>query len=108
MSRMIVACKTLKNELNTAMAVCGYSYEIRWIESGLHNFPKKLHNTLQDILDQCAGCDEVLLVMGVCGNSESGRMVLNWLSPALMTVFPSFWVPPPSEDTALSAAAPIL
>ena len=72
MSRMIVACKTLKNELNTAMAVCGCSYEIRWIESGLHNFPKKLHNTLQDILDQCVGCDEVLLVMGVCGNSVVG------------------------------------
>lgn len=72
MSTIIVACKTLKNELETALKIRGCSHEIRWIESGLHNFPKKLHNTLQETLDQCTGCDTVLLVMGFCGNSVAG------------------------------------
>ena len=72
MSTIIVACKTLQNELAAAMSACGYSCEIRWIESGLHNFPKKLHNTLQDLLDQCTDCDTVLLAMGFCGNSVAG------------------------------------
>lgn len=72
MSTIIVACKTLQNELAAAMSACDYSCEIRWIESGLHNFPKKLHNTLQDLLDQCTDCDTVLLAMGFCGNSVAG------------------------------------
>lgn len=69
MNTIIVACKTLENELNAAMAASDCSYEIKWIESGLHNVPKKLHNKLQDTLDQCTGYDTVLLVMGFCGNS---------------------------------------
>ena len=45
MNTVIIACQTLKNELEAAMAASGRSFEIRWIESGLHNVPKKLHAT---------------------------------------------------------------
>ena len=69
MNTVIIACQTLQNELEAAMAACNFSCEIRWIESGLHNVPKKLHATLQEHLDQCDGFDTVLLVMGYCGNS---------------------------------------
>ena len=72
MNTVIIACQTLKNELEAAMAASGRSFEIRWIESGLHNVPKKLHATLQEHLDQCGGFDTVLLVMGYCGNSVAG------------------------------------
>lgn len=69
MNTVIIACQTLQNELEAAMAACNFSCEVRWIESGLHNVPKKLHATLQEHLDQCDGFDTVLLVMGYCGNS---------------------------------------
>ncbi|MFV0528047.1 MAG: DUF1638 domain-containing protein [Lachnospiraceae bacterium] len=69
MNTIIVACKTLENELTAAMKASGCSHEIRWIESGLHNVPRKLHSTLQNTLDQGRGYDTVLLVMGFCGNS---------------------------------------
>jgi len=72
MSTIIIACKTIENELAAAMSTCDCSFEIRWLESGLHNVPKKLHDFLQDILDGCTGCDTVLLAMGFCGNSVAG------------------------------------
>lgn len=72
MSIKIVACKTLQNELNAAMSTCNCTYDIQWIESGLHNYPKKLHHALQDALDLCTDVETVLLAMGYCGNSVVG------------------------------------
>lgn len=50
---------------------CGCSYETRWIESGLHNFPKRLNSALQQELDAVAA-ERVLLCFGTCGNSMVG------------------------------------
>ncbi|MDO5408928.1 MAG: DUF1638 domain-containing protein [Lachnospiraceae bacterium] len=45
--------------------------EIIWLESGLHNFPKKLHNRLQESIDQVTDCDRLILLFGRCGNSSN-------------------------------------
>ena len=71
MNTVIVACKTLENELNLAISKTGVSYPIVWIESGLHNVPKKLHARLQEVLDSIQA-DRVLAVLGFCGNSVQG------------------------------------
>lgn len=72
MKRILIACKTLENELNKVLEKYPEQTDIRWIESGLHNVPKKLTARLQEELDKCTDCDEVLLVMGICGNSVVG------------------------------------
>ena len=70
MNTVIIACQTLQNELEAAMAACNFSCEIPAGSSrAFTTSPKKLHATLQEHLDQCDGFDTVLLVMGYCGNS---------------------------------------
>lgn len=68
MKTVIVGCETLENELLQAVRETGCEYEIRWIESGLHNYPKKLNQVLQETLDGCEA-ETVLAAMGYCGNS---------------------------------------
>lgn len=72
MSSVVIGCKTLENELNIALDACGCGYEVIWIESGLHNVPKKLNCALQEALNSAADCSHVLLAMGFCGNSVAG------------------------------------
>lgn len=69
MSSIIIACNTIENELTAAMRQCSCSYDVHWIESGLHNVPKKLHDRLQEALNSCTNNNTVLLAMGLCGNS---------------------------------------
>lgn len=72
MDTLIIGCKTLENELLQAVADCSCKYEIRWVESGLHNFPKKLNTVLQELLDNSQGFSRILMAMGYCGNSIAG------------------------------------
>ncbi len=69
MKTKILACATLKNELTFLCEKHALSYETIWIESGLHNRPKKLHERLQEELDQMKDCDRLLLAFGNCGNA---------------------------------------
>lgn len=71
-SRKIISCKTIEPELNSAMKQVGCCDEVLWLESGLHNVPKKLNARLQELLDQCGDADTVLLAMSFCGNSVVG------------------------------------
>jgi hypothetical protein len=72
MKQCVVACETLRNELQYAMETTGKDYPIFWVESGLHNTPSKLKARLQDVLEGLAGIDRVLLCFGTCGNSFLG------------------------------------
>ena len=46
----ILACKTLRHEIEKACEKHNIDYPIHWIESGLHNYPEKLHKYIQDEL----------------------------------------------------------
>ena len=72
MNPLIIGCRTLENELNRAIAECGCTYDIKWVESGLHNVPKKLMAALQSIIDTSSDYTHALFSMGYCGNSLSG------------------------------------
>ncbi len=72
MTAVIIACKTIEQELNAAMEQTGCDYPVVWLEPGLHDVPKKLHETLEAHLDTVRGYDTVLLAMGFCGNSVVG------------------------------------
>jgi len=72
MNPIIIACKTIEQELLASMKETGCEYPILWLESGLHNWPDKLRNRIQELLDQCQTYDTVLLAMSFCGNSVVG------------------------------------
>ena len=71
MKTAIVSCKTLETELTAAIARTGVDYPVAWLESGLHNLPKKLNAKLSEVLSGL-DADRVLLGMGYCGNSIAG------------------------------------
>ena len=67
----IICCRTIGDELQDAEDSTGIAYPVLWIESGLHNVPRKLHRVLQETVDQAEkeGAERILLAMGFCGNS---------------------------------------
>lgn len=78
MSTLIISCKTLERELCAAMEQTGCSYEVLWLESGLHNTPRLLNTRIQNLLDRCTDYDTVLLAMSFCGNSMEGLRTGNF------------------------------
>jgi hypothetical protein len=72
MSRIIIACATLRRELLEAMARNPCDDPIIWLKAGAHNVPKARLGEIQAALDQCHGYDTVLLCMTLCGNSLIG------------------------------------
>ncbi|MBQ6671374.1 MAG: DUF1638 domain-containing protein [Firmicutes bacterium] len=71
MDTIIVACKTIEDEVSIAKSDLGCSFPVEYIESGLHDRPKKLARTVQELLDDLKA-DRVLLCLGQCGNSMIG------------------------------------
>ena len=99
MRTVVLACQTLKDEVEAAYRLVGCTHEIAWVESGLHNTPAKLSARLQKALDKLSNIDmpdasgvkgsadtanstlladksgsvgRVLLVFGQCGNATAG------------------------------------
>ena len=74
MNTIIIACKTIKEELTSALSDLNITLPVLWIESGLHNFPKKLNKALQEAINEAdqQGTERILLAMGFCGNSIAG------------------------------------
>ncbi len=72
MSRIIIACSTLKNELLEAMARCCCTDSVLWLPAGAHNNAAKRANQIQSALGKCKDCDTVLLCMTFCGDSLMG------------------------------------
>lgn len=78
MKPVIIACRTIEKELLSAMEQTDCSYPVRWLDSGLHNWPEKLRARIQELLDDCEGFDTVLLAMSFCGNSVVGLKTRNF------------------------------
>lgn len=72
MSNIIVACETLKDELQKAMYLTGCQYPIEWIDSEYHNFPDRLREKLQEKIDSIENIDNILFLFGCCGNALVG------------------------------------
>ena len=72
MDTCVIACETIKEELRQAVSQTGCTYDIFWLEAGLHNYPDKLKDVLQKTICRAEGYKRILLAMGYCGNSISG------------------------------------
>ena len=74
MKTVIIACKTMEDELNWAVERVGCAFPVFWLEQGLHNVPQQLLDAVQTALDG-AGAERALLAMGFCGNALRGLRV---------------------------------
>jgi hypothetical protein len=69
----ILACETLKPELELVMRTLESDLPTYWVKSGQHVHPDQLRQSIQSELDAIpADYDTVLLLFGFCGNALVG------------------------------------
>jgi hypothetical protein len=69
---VILACNTIRDELEKAAREAGCPHSFVWVESGLHLVTDSLRRRLQEELDRISGAQRVLLAFGFCGNAVAG------------------------------------
>lgn len=72
MHTVAIACRTIEDEINAVVKELPGCCPVRWVESGLHNFPVKLKDRLQQEIKSADGAENILLLFGYCGNSIEG------------------------------------
>ena len=71
MSRLIIACSMIEDEVNFVLHESQIQVPVRWIDRGLHEFPQQFRQILQRAIDE-SDADEILLTQGLCGNAIVG------------------------------------
>ena len=69
---VMIACDTLRTEIEHVMQAHGVERRVIWMEHLLHNVPVKLAGALQEAIDGIEDADRVLLGYGNCGNAIQG------------------------------------
>src|SRR6516225_1843952 len=72
MRNLVVACRTIMNEVDLAIAQTGVDYPVLLIESGLHDDTRKLGEALQGEIDRIDDVSNILMAFGYCGNALLG------------------------------------
>lgn len=72
MRTVAIACRTLEDEINAVVKTLPGCCPIRWIESGLHNYPSRLRERIQREIDIIDEVENILLLFGYCGKSIEG------------------------------------
>lgn len=75
METVILACNTIRNELEKAAAETSCRHGFVWVESGLHLVTDSLRRRLQEELDRIIGVRRVLMAFGFCGNAVAGLKI---------------------------------
>lgn len=72
MKNIIIACQTIKDELNLAIKETQCKYPVIWIDSSYHLHPGRLRLKLQEEINNLRNFDNILLAYGFCGNAIVG------------------------------------
>lgn len=72
MGTVIITCQTIKREVNLAVSETGVDYPILLVDSGLHNYPDKLRQAIQEQIDKLENTETILMAFGYCGNGLLG------------------------------------
>jgi len=73
MKRLLIACETLKDEVELAIKNTGQEIETIWMSNLLHDSPDRLRTALQEQIDAVEeDYDQLLLAYGNCGNGLLG------------------------------------
>lgn len=70
--RIVYSCITLKNELLLTAKKTGFDGEIVFLDSQLHSNPAKMHDVLQQHIDENKTADEIIICVSGCGKSTLG------------------------------------
>ena len=72
MNTKILACATIRDEIEKAASEVTCDYPVIWIESGLHVRPESLRDRIQEELNKVEHTDRILMGFGYCGNAVVG------------------------------------
>ncbi len=73
MKRLLIACETLRNELELALENTNEKIEVAWMPNRLHERPERLNRALQEKINEVeADYDTLLFAYGKCGNGLVG------------------------------------
>lgn len=72
MRYLIIACETLKDELNLAIEQTNCNYPVVWVDSEYHMDPNLLRTKLQEEINKVKDTENILLAYGCCGNAVIG------------------------------------
>lgn len=71
MQSVILACQTMKDELQLVMQQLGVTYPVVYLESGLHNSPELLREKVQEQVNTLKA-KTIMMVFGCCGKGLVG------------------------------------
>jgi len=73
---VFIGCRTIEDEINAVLESLPTKSPIFWIESGLHNYPLKLRERIQEEIDKITAAfphvENIVLLFGYCGNCIDG------------------------------------
>jgi len=72
MKTAVLACNTIRAEVELAVERVGCHHDLYWLESNLHNVPVKLGKHIQESIEVLFSYERVLLAFGFCGNAVAG------------------------------------
>ena len=82
---IIIACRTIEDEINYLLKVDEIEFPVIYMEPGLHEKPEKLKVALQESIDRISNVDFILLAYALCGNG-----LLGLSSPQATLVLPQY------------------
>lgn len=71
-NKVVYSCQTLKNELLLTAKEVGFDGEVHFLDVALHSNPQKMHEVLQQHIDNNKNTDEILICVSGCGKSTLG------------------------------------
>ena len=71
MRQIVIACAMMEDEVNASLGRLRMDLPVLWLERGLHEWPARLHQVLQETIDRC-DAETILLSYGLCGNALDG------------------------------------
>ena len=84
--RVIYSCITLQKELENTIKKLGFVGEVHYLNVALHSDPKKMHETLQRLIDENTEADEFVICVSGCGR----RPAICRLQPVPL-LYPAQW-----------------
>ena len=67
--RIIYSCITLQKELENTIKKIGFGGEVHYLDVALHSDPRKMHETLQGLIDHNKEADEIIICVSGCGKA---------------------------------------
>jgi len=72
MKAVVLTCRAIEDEISFVLKENGLSYPMILVDAGLHDFPIKLKEKLQETIDRLCNVDYILLGYALCGNGTIG------------------------------------